>query len=73
MTTKLKAQTKSLEILIRELELAITHAKVAATHFRGNEVPRACAHTLAVEGHVLSAAELLGEIAKLHRLAAKPA
>jgi hypothetical protein len=65
-------QANALDEAAAELEKAAAHAKTAAAHFRSSEVPRACAHVLAVEGHLQATTESLAEIAKRHRLAAKP-
>jgi hypothetical protein len=72
MNERLEAQAKRLDSVVRELEVAINHAKTAAAHFRSSEVPRGCAHTLALEGHLVAATELSNEIAKEHRQAARP-
>lgn len=71
MNEKLEIQAKHLDEIIVELEKAVAHAKTAAAHFRSGEVPRGCAHTVAVEGHVLVANECIEQIAKNHRLQAK--
>jgi hypothetical protein len=73
MSERLEVQAKRLDDLVRELEKTVAHAKVAAAHFRSQEVPRACAHTMAVTGHLVVADTLLKEIAVDHRLAAKEA
>jgi hypothetical protein len=65
-------QAKSLDEIVTELEKAIAHARTAAAHFRSGEVPRGCAHALAVDGHIQVATEALSQIAKRHRLAAVP-
>jgi HEPN domain-containing protein len=72
MKDTLESQAKSLDEMATELEKAAAHAKTAAVHFRAGETPRACAHTLAVEGHVQAAKEALTQIAKRHRIAATP-
>lgn len=71
MNEKLEVQAKRLEDAVVELEKAMAHAKVAAQHFRSGEVPRGCAHTLATQGHTVVVNEILNEIAKTHRIAAK--
>ena len=65
-------QAKSLDEIVTELEKAIAHAGTAAAHFRSGQVPRGCAHALAVDGHVQVANEALPQVAKRHRLAAVP-
>lgn len=42
------------------------HARVAAAHCRSGEIPRAAAHALALEGHLVTIRETLNDIAKLH-------
>jgi hypothetical protein len=71
-TDRHELQAKSLDAIVTELEQAIAHAKIAAVHFRSGEVPRGCAHALAVDGHIQSANEALSQIAQRHRLAAAP-
>ncbi len=72
MNEKLETQAKYLDQIAAELEQAVAHARTAAAHFRSGEVPRGCAHTLATEGHLNESFEHLQQIAKAHRLAAKP-
>lgn len=50
-----------------ELESALKHSNSAVDHFKNSEVPRACAHTLALEGHLCTVKKLLCEIAKFYR------
>jgi hypothetical protein len=72
MNEGLEQQAKSLDEIVGELEKAVAHTKTAASHFRAGEVPRGCAHTLAVEGHILAATEALSLVAKRHRVKATP-
>ncbi|MBK7963369.1 MAG: hypothetical protein IPK04_20560 [Bdellovibrionales bacterium] len=69
---KLEEQARRLDEILKELEMAVAHVKTAAAHFRSGEVPRGCAHTVALEGHMIVAGEFLKEISKTHRLAARP-
>jgi hypothetical protein len=69
-TRRHELQAKALDQIVTELEKAIAHAKVAAIHFRSGEVPRGCAHALAVDGHIQIADEALSQLAQRHRLAA---
>jgi ferritin len=68
MNDELKAQAQKLFQIAEELEKSAQHAKIAAGHFNSGEVPRACAHTLATEGHIHAANDLLKEVAKAHSL-----
>ncbi len=72
MTNDLEIQAKRLQQIAEELESAAAHARTAANHFKQSEVPRACAHSLAVDGHIAAAKELLTEVAKTHRLKTNP-
>lgn len=49
-----------------ELETAARHLRVAGKHMRETEIPRACAHAFAAQGHLVTAERLLGENAVLH-------
>jgi hypothetical protein len=71
MNEALEAQSKKLLQIAEELEKAAAHAKIAASHFKLGEVPRGCAHSFAVEGHIAMASETLTLVAKDHRLRAK--
>lgn len=71
MKVELQDQAAKLKSITDELESALKHSKIASEHFVNSEVPRACAHTLALEGHIIAITELLAEIAKLHRTKAK--
>jgi HEPN domain-containing protein len=51
-----------------ELERAVEHLRVAATHFRDGEVPRACAHAFAAEGHMIEARRQVEHRAVVHRM-----
>ncbi len=67
MKSELEQQSERMKSVANELDQAMKHAKIATGHFSGSEVPRACAHTLALQGHLSVVAELLAEIAKLHK------
>lgn len=71
MNEKLEAVAKGFESLASELESAVAHAKIAATHFRSQEVPRGCAHAVAVQGCLAEAQELMNEFMKAHRESAR--
>ncbi len=67
MKNELEQQSERLNLVATELEQAMKHAKIAASHFSSTEVPRACAHTLAVHGHLAVVKDILAEVAKLHK------
>ncbi|MEK7071154.1 MAG: hypothetical protein AAB966_05065 [Patescibacteria group bacterium] len=67
MNEALLSQSKRLLQIAEELEKAAAHAKIAANHFKSGEVPRGCAHSFAVEGHIAAASENLTLVAKEHR------
>ena len=64
-------QAKKLDRIADEAVMLAEHARVAATHFRSGEVPRAGAHALALEGHLIAARRLLDEIAVAHAAKAR--
>ena len=70
MNNDLKDQSNRLKSISAELEKALKHSSIAIDHFQNSEVPRACAHTLALEGHIHVVQELLIEISKLHSIKA---
>ncbi|MNJ94913.1 hypothetical protein D3C87_126170 [compost metagenome] len=70
MNEALKAQAQKLLQVAEELEKSAQHARIAANHFNSGEVPKGCAHTLATEGHVHMANDLIKEVAKAHSLKA---
>ena len=55
-----------------ELELAARHCRTAAGHTREREIPRGAAHAWAAHGHVLRAAALLEEQARMHAEKSNP-
>ncbi len=59
-------QAKRFDALAEEADKVAAHARIAATHFRAGEVPRAGAHALALEGHLVNARRLLDEAAVEH-------
>jgi hypothetical protein len=52
--------------IAREAEQLGAHAHTAAMHFRNREIPRAGAHVLAVNGHLVKLCRLLEDIAVEH-------
>jgi hypothetical protein len=56
-----------LESAADELEAAVAHLRIAATHFRDGEIPRACAHAFAAEGHMIEARHHVEHRAVVHR------
>lgn len=71
MKNDLQEQVNRLVLISSELNAAVKHSNVAAEHFKNSEVPRGCAHTLALEGHLNVVSDLLKEIAKLHAVEAR--
>jgi hypothetical protein len=60
-----------LESAADELDLAVAHLRIAAGHFREGEIPRACAHTFAAEGHMIEARRQVENRAVVHRTKAR--
>jgi hypothetical protein len=65
---RLEAAAVLFDAAADELEKAAAHARVAAQHFRGGEIPRGGAHAWATRGHMLAAQQALDEQALEHRL-----
>jgi len=72
MTSWAETTAANLTEAAAELERAAAHARTAAAHFLGREVPRGCAHIVAVEGHLLKARRLLDGVAETHAAHAVP-
>jgi len=68
----LEAAASLFERAAGELELAARHCRTAACHMREREVPRGAAHAWAAHGHVLRAAALLEEQARMHADTSNP-
>jgi hypothetical protein len=65
--TRLEAAASLFESAADELELAGAHARMAAEHFRGGDVPRATSHAWAAFGHLRTSEERLLAQARVHR------
>ncbi len=72
MNENLEAQAARFEKMVLELEKAVAHAKTAAAHFRSGEVPRGCAHAVALEGHLFNIENLVRDVALFHSTQANP-
>ncbi len=53
--------------IAKELADASKHAEVAAKHFSEKDIPRASAHSTAVQGHIEAASSLIREFQLTHR------
>jgi hypothetical protein len=60
------------EAAAEELEQAVAHCRVAAEHFRNQEIPRGAAHAWAARGHLLNAQARLDEQAREHAARSVP-
>ena len=56
-----------------ELETAAAHLRRAAHHALSGEMPRYAAHLLATQGHLISAEQVLDELAVAHARHSRPA
>lgn len=54
------------EAAAEQLEAAAQHMRTAARHFRGHEIPNACAHILAAQGHVANVEDAVRRRAQVH-------
>jgi hypothetical protein len=56
----------------QELERAASHLRTSAQHFREHEVPRACAHLFAAQGHMLETQTVINERAVVYTAKSQP-
>ncbi len=72
MSERLEALARTYDEIAAELDLAATHARTSARHFRNGEVPRGFAHAWAAHGHVSSTRQQLDEQAQEHARLSDP-
>jgi predicted ATPase len=72
MSKRLDALARVYDGIADELELAATHARTSARHFRNEELPRGFAHAWAVHGHVSEARVRLDQQAREHARLSNP-
>lgn len=72
MSELLDKQTKLYEQAAKELDVAAAHLRTTAKHFRNKEVPRACAHVFAAQGHLSTVHKIIEDHALLHASKAIP-
>jgi hypothetical protein len=72
MSERLDALARVYDRIANELDLAATHARTSARHFRNEEIPRGFAHAFAVHGHMSEARLRLDEQAREHARQANP-
>lgn len=63
---------EKLDTIAQELEKTLAHCRTAAAHFRNKEVPRGCAHIVALQGHLAHYETLMKEIITIHASRATP-
>lgn len=62
----LQAQSETFKLISKELQQALKHSQICEKHFDANEVPPACAHAFALEGHLTKIEQLLNSAKILH-------
>ena len=72
MTSWTHTTAATLNDIAGELERAAAHARTASKHFEAPEVPRGCAHIVAVEGHMMKARRALEGVLENHAAHAEP-
>jgi predicted deacetylase len=70
--TDLEVAAERCEFAAQELERAALHLRTAAKHFREHEVPRACAHLFAAQGHMFGTQAMINERAVVHASKSNP-
>jgi hypothetical protein len=68
----MQTQAARLDAIAEDAAKLADHARVAATHFRNKEVPRAAAHILAAEGHLVAIRAELDIVAREHAENSRP-
>jgi hypothetical protein len=68
----LEVAAERCEFVAQELERAALHLRTSAKHFREREVPRACAHLFAAQGHMLETQTVVNERAVVHAAKSNP-
>jgi predicted deacetylase len=68
----LEVAAQRCEFAAQELERAALHLRTSAQHFRKHEVPRACAHLFAAQGHMLETQTVINEQAVVHAAKSNP-
>jgi hypothetical protein len=72
MSERTEASARLYDQVAAELDRAAEHARVAAQHFRDENVPRAAAHAWATYGHMRTARDRLDEQAREHAERSRP-
>jgi hypothetical protein len=68
----LEVAAERCEFAAQELERAALHLRTSAQHFREREVPRACAHLFAAQGHMLEGQAVINERAIVQAAKSNP-
>lgn len=71
MTTR-EQMAEQFIYIAEELEAAAAHYRTTAKHFTNTDVPRAGAHALAGQGHMVNAQNQINEAAQHHALNCVP-
>jgi hypothetical protein len=71
-STAREDQAERLDRIVAEAQRLADHARVAAGHFRAQDIPRAAAHSLALAGHLANIRALFDDVASAHASKAEP-
>lgn len=71
MNKNLKDQIDRMKTVLQQLELASTHSKTCISHLESQEIPRTCAHLVALEGHLEVVKSEISEFKRKHSQMAK--
>jgi hypothetical protein len=72
VSTTREDQAERLERIAAEAQRLADHARVAAGHFRAQDIPRGAAHGLALAGHLANIRALFDEVASAHASKSEP-
>lgn len=72
MSDMFDEQAEAYKQAAKELKLAAKHLRTTARHFKNREIPGACAHILATQGHLLSVQKTIEHHAIIHASKSTP-
>jgi hypothetical protein len=72
MKQGIEMQLARLTAIQNELKTSLAHTETAINHFGQMEIPRGCAHILALQGHLAKVNDILTEIQIDHADHSKP-
>jgi hypothetical protein len=72
MTVASEEQAQRLDRIAEEGARMVDHARAAAAHFRSGDIPRAGAHALALNGHLVNVRAIFDSLSTVHASKSEP-